>query len=128
MLRRLTALFLALACAFALALPAHETSDAPGQKNDCCCGPDVASTCGDRDCAPQPGAPSGVRTTAVATTEQQAPAAKATTRISRRAFAAFLSFFSPEKYSATPVRTPFADRVAPAASVALFQAHCSLLI
>lgn len=128
MLRRLTALLLAFACVLTLALPAHETSDQVAV-NDCCCGPDAPSTCGKRDCAPQPCAASATARASVATTEeQQAPAAKPAARVSRQAFAAFLAFFVSEKSVATSARTLFAARVVPAGSVALFQAHCSLLI
>ncbi len=126
MIRRLTALFLVVACAFALALPAHETSDLSTQM-ECCCG-DGPSTCGQRDCIPAPSAPSARVTQVASAVEQQAPTAKPVAGVSRDGVAALVSFFLREQIATSARRVVAAASLVPLSSGPLFQAHCSLLI
>ena len=119
MLRRLCALILMLACALAPVLPAQAlTADA----EDCCCG--ATCPCPVTDCAPLPGSPTVPVPTNIAAVEQRAEAKKPAARAARQVFALFLSVS--ETDSAPALRLSSAQPAAPAASVALFQAHCSL--
>lgn len=121
MLRRLTALLLALACVFTLALPAHETETAA---DDCCGTGPKSSCCCPRDCAPPPASPSRTAPTAIAAVETRAATAKPAARL---LFVRAFALFSTENLVTLPRALPRAAAV-PAASVPLFEAHCSLLI
>lgn len=117
MSRRLCALLLVLVCAIAPALPALEF--AAKADDDCACGHDC---CAAKDCAPPPAAP--VRAPlAAATVESRQVAAKPATRA---VFSFACALFSAQKISAAPAVASVARVAASAASVALFQAHCSL--
>ncbi|HEY1109097.1 MAG TPA: hypothetical protein VGE76_10710 [Opitutaceae bacterium] len=120
MLRRVFALILAFTCAFAPGLAAFELAS-PAE--DCCCS--TKCPCPPADCAPAPATPSSKTANPVPALEQRV-AAKARARVARAAFAHFVSARSVEPVSA--VRANHARDERPAGSVALFQAHCSLLI
>jgi hypothetical protein len=122
MFRRLFTLILMLACAFAPALPGRDA--AAKQKADCCCASDSSTTC-PRECAPPPAAPVRAPLTLNAPVDQRATAAKPALRIARVLFFHFVSLAQNE---ARPAVQPAPVRLVAAASVALFQAHCSLLI
>src|SRR4051812_5280946 len=122
MLRQLFTLILMLACAFAPALPGREA--AAKQKADCCCANDSSTAC-PRECAPPPAAPVRAPLTLNAPVEQRATAAKPALRVAPLLFSHFVSFAQNE---ARPAIQPAPRRLVAADSVALFQAHCSLLI
>lgn len=123
MLRRVCALLLMLACVLAPALPARGAIEA--KANDCCC--EKQCTCEpSRACVPPPASPTRAPEVVTATVEQRVVAAKPAARVAFAAFARLLSDFASE--SATSARLGSADRVAPAAGVALYEAHCSRLI
>lgn len=120
MLRRVLSLILAFTCAFAPGLVAFELA-APAE--DCCCS--KKCPCPVTECAPPAATPSS-KTANPASAVEQRIVTKARARIARAAFAHFISTRSVE-----PVLSVRADRANAerrAASVALFQAHCSLLI
>ncbi|MSU73042.1 MAG: hypothetical protein EXS43_12000 [Opitutus sp.] len=117
MIRRLFVFALMLASAVAPAMPIAQM-----QENLACCAGDCGAPCRP-ECALPP--ISSARTTGadVATVERRAtaakPAARSTPRPTHQTFlAGFL--FAPSARGFSPERT------VPAASVALFQAHCSL--
>lgn len=119
MLRRLCAIILMLACALAPVLPAHAYTT---EAEDCCCG--ATCPCPVTDCAP-PATPTSVPApTNVVALEQRAQLNKPAARVARAVFAAFVSH--PETNDSARRVRPLAARLAPAASVGLFQAHCSL--
>lgn len=120
MLSRVLALILAFTCAFAPGLAAFEFA---AQTEDCCCS--NKCPCPATECAPPATTPSS-KTINPASAVEQRIATKARARVARAAFAHFVSPRSVE-----PVLSVRADLVRaerPAGSVALFQAHCSLLI
>lgn len=119
MLRRLCALILMLTCAFAPVLPAQAVT---GEAEDCCCG--TSCPCPPTDCAPPPSAPSVPASSSVAALEQRAPAKKPAVRVARAVFAVFLS--RPDRFVAPRTHPSTVECATPAASVGLFQAHCSL--
>lgn len=120
MLRRVFAFILAFTCAFAPGLAAFELA---GPAEDCCCS--AKCPCPPADCAPAPATPSS-KTTNPAPALEQRVAAKARARVARAAFAHFVSARPVEPVLA--VRADQARAGHSAGSVALFQAHCSLLI
>jgi hypothetical protein len=122
MLRRLCTLLLMLACALAPVLPAQA---AKATKADCCCG--AACACDtSKPCVPPPAAPVRAPEAVTTAVEQRVTAAKPVTRVAFAAFARLLVNF--ELGSTLSVRPESANRIAPAAGVALFEAHCSRLI
>ena len=127
MLRRVFALILALACAFAPALWAIEQAAPAATADSCCCG--TACPCPPTDCAPPPTAPtnSAPQSTASAA-EQRTLAAKPRARAATVFFAHFLSAPSSEPALTVRTRATHADGFAPAARVPLYEAHCSFLI
>jgi hypothetical protein len=127
MIRRLIAFILAFACAVALALPAHET-DESGNPDACCCG-DGPSTCGQRDCAPAPGAPLARVAPTVSTAEASAPEARPASRAARVFSVTFAALFQLDLVSSVPASAARQwQRAAVCTSAPLFQAHCCLLI
>lgn len=121
MVRRCFLLILAVACALApvveaWALPADEAES-------CCC---VAKCpCTPTDCAPAPAARTSNPTPVVAAAMPSVAARK----VARPDPAAFLDFLVPAASARTAHTWAAAGRTpAPAASVALFRAHCSWLI
>lgn len=119
MLRRVLALILAFTCAFAPGLAAFEAAPA----EDCCCS--KKCPCPVTECAPPAATPSA-KTANPASAVEQRIVTKARARVARAAFAHFVSTRSAEPLLS--VRAGHARAERPAASVALFQAHCSLLI
>ena len=120
MLRRLLAFVLAVACACAPVMGAFAVAD--HQANDCCCG----TKC---PCPPvqqnTPRTANAAPTTAPsASVEERAAARKPSARQARAPFSPFLALWE----LSPAARRSASDRVGPAAGVALFQAHCSLLI
>lgn len=123
MLRRLCALILVIACACAPVLGAFAAVTDEAHAS-CCCGAKCPCPPTDRGVPPATGVnPAPVAT---ASLERRADARKPVPRVARAPFASFVS--GPKNSSALPVRPSAAVRAARAASVALFQAHCSLLI
>ncbi|MES2694987.1 MAG: hypothetical protein V4773_16060 [Verrucomicrobiota bacterium] len=122
MLRRVFALILALTCAFAPGLAAFELGAAPAA--DCCCG--TKCPCPPTDCAPPPAMPVSAKPASNASVEERVATAKPSARVVTAAFAHFLSARSVEP--ALGLRAASAHAARPAGSVALFQAHCSLLL
>lgn len=120
MLRRVLALILAFTCAFAPGLAAFELA-APVE--DCCCS--KKCPCPVTECAP-PAATPASKTANPASAVEQRVVTKARARVARAAFAHFLTARSVEPMLS--VRADLARAERPAGSVALFQAHCSLLI
>lgn len=122
MLRRLLALILALACAFAPVTWAFELQNTAA--DDCCCGSKCA--CPGPDCAAPPTARTQAAPTNLPATAQRAIAAQPKARVATLVFARFLS--DSHREPGTSLRIRYADTAPAAASVALFQAHCSLRI
>lgn len=121
MLRRVCAIVLMFVCALAPALTGHASAAKP---ESCCCG--TACPCPPKDCPPPPVAPLRASLAADANSVQQRtqaakPAARATI-----ALAWFLSLSDARTAPVLPVSV--ATSVSVADSVALFQAHCSLLL
>jgi hypothetical protein len=77
------------------------------------------------DCAPPPAAPQSASSLRNSTLEQRAAATKPALRVAR---AAFTYFLCSETDRAPSARPPMVDAAAPAVSVGLLQAHCSLLL
>ena len=119
MLSRLITVILAIACACApvagaIAAEAHEAGD-------CCCGAKCPCPPLDR------GAPTAARANlAPAVLEHRAESRQRAARVARAPFAAFI--FSSDNSLAPTVRLATANCALTAARVALFQAHCSLLL
>ena len=117
MIRRLFVFALMLASALAPAMPIAQTEDA----SSCC-----ASGCGAPcrpDCALPPVSSARTAVADVATVEHRATAAKPAARAAERPTHPTLLtgiLFAPSARGFSP------ERAVPAASVALFQAHCSL--
>lgn len=124
MVHRIIALVLAVTCAIAPAAWAVERVTIAADADACCC--DGACPCPPIDCAPPPAAPVSATPTSATTIEQRATAARPRARVARLEFEHLLS--APRREPALPIRATSVDRIAPTASVALFQAHCSLLI
>lgn len=125
MLRRLFALILALACAFAPATWAFDLANA-ASADSCCCGTQCA--CPPTDCAPPPAAPTNTTPPSAPATEQRTTAARPRARALTAFFAHFLSAPSAEPALTVRTRATHADGFAPAARAALYEAHCSFLI
>jgi hypothetical protein len=123
MLRRFCAVLLMLACALAPVVPAPASTAT--ETADCCCGAKCACDT-NRECASAPTAPVRAPQVVTAGLEQRVVATKPTVRVAFAAFARRLPLSG--KISASSVRPASANRGAAAASVALFQAHCSLRI
>jgi hypothetical protein len=121
MLRRVCAIVLMLACAFAPALTGHASTE---KAESCCCG--AACPCPPQDCAPPPAAPLRVSLAADANSVQQRTHAAKPAARAALALAWFLSLSDARTASALPVSATTSIPVAD--SVALFQAHCSLLL
>ena len=122
MLRRLATLLLAIACACAPVVAAlTPVADAT---DDCCCGTKCPCPPANRPAPTTAGA--NLAPAATASIERRTAVRKPSSRQARAAFAAFLS---DSEDSAAPAAFAAAnERAATAASVALFQAHCSLLL
>lgn len=121
MLRRFSALLLAIACACAPVMGMFAAEEAA----DCCCGAKCPCPPMDRGATPTVVVTSAP--VATASLGQRADARKPSARSARAAFAPFISH-SENLPAPAAVRRSATDRAAPAASVALFQAHCSLLL
>jgi hypothetical protein len=121
MVRRCFLLILALACALApvsaaWALPAEEAES-------CCCA--AKCPCTPTDCAPAPAARASASAPLVAAAVQTV----AVRKCARPDRGAFLDFLLPAAIGrATLARVADRQRPAPAATAALFRAHCSWLI
>jgi hypothetical protein len=122
MLRRLCTLMLMLACALA---PVRFAFAVETTAEHCCCGKACACT-PSNTCAPLPGSPTPApQPTAATAVEERAAATKPTVRVARLVFAHFVSLSDRDATRSIRIDP---DGHPPAASVALFQAHCSLLI
>lgn len=123
MVRRVYSLLLMLACVFAPVGPALAgmlavDSDACCCATSCACAPMTG-------CAPAPSSSQRAAPSVGATVEQAANATKPAARVLRFVFAQALAF--PAAHGAPTFSVPAPRDVAGvAASVALFQAHCSL--
>ncbi len=117
MFRRLNVFVLVLACAFAPALPAFEAVlTAPA---DCCCGGNHC--CSPAECPPPASARPAASTVVSVAEVSRAAAPRTAARLARVLFA-----FVSAAPAAPALRGDLAAVLAPAASVPLFTAHCSL--
>jgi hypothetical protein len=122
MLRRLCTLILVLVCAFAPALP---LISATGSSEDCgCCG--NSCKCPPSECALPPVQTSSPTQPALATAAHGTTATKPAPQAAARGVCTPFVSVSKKDF-AMPGRF-HAERIAPAAGVALLHAHCSLLI
>jgi hypothetical protein len=121
-MKRLVWLFLAVFCT---ALAQVQPVDLSATKPEACCCGDASCGCGMPDCGLPPAQSSVTFTAERPTSEFRQQARRVTARLPHAALRFYLSLVEPAVVT-TALRAPV--KAAPAASVPLFQAHCSFLI